>query len=144
MLDIVDRTYLGIDYGARRIGLAKSDPSGTIATVVATLEVTSVRDGVAKVKSIIDQLRPIALVIGYPLSLSGERGPQCREVDGFIERLSNVYSGPIHRVDERLSSAAAQRVIHAHGKRIGRDKKRLDRLAAVWILQQFLDGMNRQ
>ena len=82
-------------------------------------------------------------MVGYPLLLSGEKGPQCLEVDRFIKRLGRIFSGPIHKVDERLSSVEAARVVHAHGKKTGQDKKRLDRLAAALILQRFLDGLPR-
>ena len=136
-----DRTFIGIDYGRRRIGIAKSDPSGTIATALTTLEVTSLRNAVNKLQSVISEHRPTALVVGYPLRLSGEPGVECREVDELINHLKRCYNGPIHKVDERLSSVAAQRVIHEHGRKTGQDKRRLDRLAAVLILQQFLDGL---
>jgi len=134
-----DKTFVGIDYGTRRIGLAKSDPTGLIASPLTTIEITSDREAVEKLANIIHQYQPAGLVIGYPLSLSGDRGPKCREVDRFIEQLGKVYPGPIHKVDERLSSVEAARVIHAHGKKVGTEKRILDRVAAVIILQRFLD-----
>ena len=134
-----DKTYLGIDYGTRRIGLAKSDPTGLIASPLTTIEVNDRQDALDKISEIIKEREPAGVVVGYPLSLSGEKSSKCREVDRFIEQLRKTYNGSIYRVDERLSTAEAQRVIHAHGKRVGQDKKRLDRLAAAIILQQFLD-----
>jgi len=134
-----DKTFIGIDYGTRRIGLAKSDPTGLIASPLTTIEVISNREAMEKLTKIILQYQPAELVVGYPLSLSGDRGPKCREVDRFIEQLGKVYSGPIHKVDERLSSVEAARVIHAHGKKVGTEKRILDRVAAVIILQRFLD-----
>jgi putative Holliday junction resolvase len=134
-----DKVYIGIDYGGRRIGLARSDPSGTIATALTTLEVSSVKDAVAQLGRIVQKHRPAGIVVGYPLSMSGRKGPKCREVDDFIKRLQKVFSGPIHKIDERLTSAEARRVVHAHGKKVGEDKGRIDRLAAVLILQRFLD-----
>jgi putative Holliday junction resolvase len=139
MTETEDKTIIGIDYGSRRIGLAKSDPTGLIASALTTLEVSSRNEAVAKIAEVIEKYRPAAIVVGYPLSMSGEQGTKCREVDEFIELLRGVYKGPIHKVDERLSSAEAAQVIHAHGRKTGQDKKRLDRLAAVIILQRFLD-----
>jgi putative Holliday junction resolvase len=78
-------------------------------------------------------------VIGYPLLASGDRSDLCVEIDRFVEKLAGIYSGPIYKVDERYSSVEAADIIHAHGKKVGQDKKRLDRLAAVIILQRFLD-----
>ena len=139
MIQTEDKTYLGIDYGTRHIGLAKSDPTGLIASPLTTIEVNDRKDAIDKISEIIKEHELAGVVVGYPLSLSGEKSSKCREVDRFIEQLRKTYNGSIYRVDERLSTAEAQRVIHAHGKRVGQDKKRLDRLAAAIILQQFLD-----
>ena len=141
MTGAYNRTFLGIDYGARRIGLAKSDPTGTISSSLMTLEVKSPKEALEKLRSVIAEYTPDGLVIGYPLHLSGDKSPKCVEIDAFIERLKKIYEGPIHRVDERYSSVEAAGIIHAHGKKTGQDKKRLDRLAAVIILQRFLDEL---
>ncbi|HWR82968.1 MAG TPA: Holliday junction resolvase RuvX [Candidatus Deferrimicrobium sp.] len=144
MAEPTNRTCLGIDYGSRRIGVAKSDPMGMIASPLMTLEVSSNRDAIDKLFAIITEYQPDAIVIGYPISMSGEKSRKCQEVDSFIERLQTVFKGPIHKVDERLTSAEAARVVHAHGKKTGQDKKRIDRIAAVIILQQFLDSAARR
>ncbi len=134
-----DRTYIAIDYGERRIGLAKSDPMGLIATALATLEVGSIKQALEKIAAIIDAYQPNGLVVGYPLLDSGDRSDKCAEVDRFIEKLKEFYDGPIHKVDESHSTTEAADIVHAHGQKVGKDKKRLDRLAAVVILQRFLD-----
>ena len=139
MADSSDKTILSVDYGTKRIGLAKSDSLGIIATAVDTLEVKSASDALRKVRQVIERIRPAAIVIGYPLLQSGDRSDSCIAIDGFIEKLSTTFKGPIHRVDEADTSIEAVGVIRAHGKRVGRDKKRVDRLAAVIILQRFLD-----
>ncbi|RME24375.1 MAG: Holliday junction resolvase RuvX [Candidatus Zixiibacteriota bacterium] len=134
-----ERTYLGIDYGSRRIGVAKSDPTGLIASALTTLEVRSWRQAIGRLRELIAEYAPRGVVVGYPLHASGEPSAKCEEVEHFIGKLSEVYDGPVYRMDERYSSEEAQQVIHAHGKKAGRDKKRIDRLAAVIILQRFLD-----
>jgi putative Holliday junction resolvase len=131
--------YLAIDYGLRRIGLARSDPSGTIASALETIEVKSEKNALAQLKALIDEHKPVALVIGYPLNEDGSVNEACKRVDTFIEKLTSVYDGPIHKVDEFGTSEEAAEIIHAHGKRVGKKKKRVDRLAAVIILQRFLD-----
>lgn len=136
-----DKTYLAIDYGARRIGIAKSDPTGTIASPLPTLEVTSLKNAVTQIAALIEEYQPAGLVIGYPLSMSGEKSHTCKEVDELIEKLKNIYDGPIHKIDERLSSAEAERTIHSFGKKVGQNKKRVDQLAAMFILQRFLEGL---
>jgi len=134
-----NKTFIAIDYGERRIGLAKSDPMGVIASALETIEVSSVKAALERLKEIVEQYHPDGLVIGYPLLLSGDRSEKCDAVDSFIEKLSVFYTGPIHKVDEHSSSKEAEKIIHAHGKKVGQDKKRIDRLAAVIILQRFLE-----
>ncbi len=138
-----NRTYLAIDYGSRRIGLAKSDPMGIIASALMTLEVKSIADALSQLRQVIRQYTPDGLVIGYPLLASGDLSDKCLEIDRFIEKVRQFYEGPVHKVDERHSSIEAAGIIHAHGKRTGTDKKRIDRLAAVIILQRFLDEHHR-
>jgi putative Holliday junction resolvase len=134
-----NRTILAIDYGRRRVGLAKTDPLGLIPSALATLEVRSMADAVTRIATVIAEHQPAVLVVGYPLLASGDRGDMCREIDRFLDQLAPHWPGPIHRVDEYASSSDAAAVVHAHGKRIGKQKGRLDRLAAVLILQRFLD-----
>jgi len=140
-----NRTYLAIDYGKRRVGLAKSDPSGLIASALETLEVKSNRDTLDRLSGFIAEHKPTALIIGYPLNEDGSTNDACENIDRFVEKLKNVYDGPIHKVDEYGTSEEAAGIIHAHGKRVGKKKKakkRVDRLAAVIILQRFLDEQN--
>lgn len=139
MSDDTNRTFLAIDYGRRRIGLARSDPSGIIASALTTLEIKSTSQAMEKLAGLIEENAPAALVVGYPLLASGDRSKICDEVDTFVTQLEKIYAGPIHKIDEYGSSAEAAGIIHKHGKRVGKDKKRLDRLAAVIILQRFLD-----
>lgn len=136
----LNKTYLAIDYGSRRIGLAKSDPSGTIASALGTIEVKSLNEAVKKVVEAIVKYDPNAVVIGYPLLASGEKSRKCLEVDEFVDKIAESYKGEIHKVDESWSSEEAQDVVHAHGKKAGKKKERLDRIAAVIILQRFLNG----
>lgn len=139
MTDACDKTILAIDYGSRRIGLAKSDPTGLIASPIGTLEVKSKRDALGKVRRVIAETAPSAIAVGYPLLASGDKSDKCLEIDRFIDELAREYSGTIHRVDESHSSTEAHAIIHAHGKRVGKQRKRIDKLAAVIILQRFLD-----
>ncbi len=139
MTQSYDKTFLAIDYGERRVGIAKSDPTGLIASAVTTLEVKSETDALEKVRALVAEYEPNGLVVGYPLHVSGRPSDLSRQVDKFVEKLKTVFDGPIHKVDERYSSTEAADIVHAHGQRVGKDKKRLDRLAAVIILQRFLD-----
>ena len=139
MIDDRDKTYLAVDYGSRRIGIAKSDPTGLIASALTTIEVKSIRQAVEEVVRLLREYQPKGLVIGYPLLKSGDKSKKCEEVDRFIDKVIAEHPIEVFRVDESYTSIEAADVIHAHGKRTGKDKKRIDRLAAVMILQRFLD-----
>ncbi|MCX6833923.1 MAG: Holliday junction resolvase RuvX [candidate division Zixibacteria bacterium] len=134
-----DKTYLSIDYGLRRIGLAKSDPTGMIASALMTIEGKSEPEALKKLADVIAEVSPSALIVGYPLNDDGSINEACRRVDSFVEQLKSVYNGPIYRVDEFGTSEEAAEIVHAHGKKIGKKKAKIDRLAAVIILQRFLD-----
>lgn len=139
MIETPDKTILAIDYGSRRIGVAKSDSTALIASALMTIEVRSVREALAKIGDVITEYHPAEIVIGYPELASGKKSLKCLEIDRFIDKLAVIFPGTIHRIDEAFSSVEAASVIHAHGKRVGKDKKRIDRLAAVIILQRYLD-----
>jgi putative Holliday junction resolvase len=139
---MMDKTYIGIDFGERRIGLAKSDPTGLIASSLKTIQYKSINKAIDEIVGLINEHDAVGAVVGYPISLSGgDKGELCRMVDDFVEKLKRKYDGPIHLEDERFSSAEARAMIHAHGKKIGRDKGRVDRAAAAIILQSFLDNL---
>lgn len=136
-----DRVYIGIDCGERRIGLAKSDPTGLIASAYKTITVKSMDRAIDEIVDNIEEYQAVGVVVGYPVSPEGgTAGERCRMVDQFIAGLEKKYSGPIYRQDERFSSEEAEDMIHLHDKKIGRDKGRVDRVAAALILQRFLDG----
>lgn len=140
-----DKTLLAIDYGKRRVGLAKSDSLGMIASALETLDVKSNRETLERLTVVIALHQPAALVIGYPLNADGSVNEACENIDRFVEKMKAIYDGPIHKVDEYGTSEEAASIIHAHGKRVGKkkkEKKRVDRLAAVIILQRFLDEQN--
>jgi putative Holliday junction resolvase len=140
ILGVAGKVYIGIDHGERRIGLAKSDPTGLIATPYKTISFRSMDEAIRMIKNEIETVGASGVVVGYPLSLSGgDKGERCRRVDQFVARLKKQYSGPVWTVDERLSSAEVKRVIHQHGKKTGRQKGIIDRMAAAVILQRFLD-----
>jgi putative Holliday junction resolvase len=138
------RTYLGIDFGLRRIGLAKSDPTGLIASAYKTITYKSLNKALDEIVLEIEKNDIDAVVVGYPVAPNGgNEGERCRMVDDFIEQLKKKYDGEIILADERDSTNEAEKMIHAHDKKVGRDKARLDRIAAGVILQRFLDEQRR-
>jgi putative Holliday junction resolvase len=138
-------TFLGIDYGERRIGLAKSDPTGLIASAYKTITFKSINKALDEIMEDIDDFEAVGVVVGYPLAPSGgSAGERCRMVDDFLVRFRKRYAGQVYKVDERFSSAEAEEIYHQHDKKIGRNKGRIDRIAAAIILQRFLDERKAQ
>jgi putative Holliday junction resolvase len=129
---------MALDVGSKRIGVAVSDPSGTFALPVATVERTNRRNDFARLAELFDSYGVDELVVGDPLTLAGERGIAAREIDAFVEKLPEVFSGTIHRMDERLTTAQATKSLIAAD--VSRRKRRavVDRMAAALILEAFL------
>jgi putative holliday junction resolvase len=133
---------LGIDYGERRIGLAISDPTRTIASPLPTLlRRRGKRPPVAALVRILQDHEADEVVLGLPLTPEGEENDWTAEVRSVGERLRERAGVPVHYVDERMTSARAERVVRSLGlSRSERERKdRIDAAAAVLILQAHLD-----
>lgn len=133
---------LALDYGQRRIGVAVSDPTGTIASPLTTLaRKAGKRPPWPELSRIVEEQEVNELVVGLPLDLAGEEGEWAAEVRVFGNELVRRYGLPLHWVDERLSSVQAERVIRGElGLRRSQreEKERVDAAAAAIILQNFL------
>ncbi len=135
---------LGIDYGEKRIGLAFSDDLG-IATPLPAAVAPSETERLLFIRELCTRRVVDAIVVGYPYNMNGSVGFKAREVDDFIERLAKVISLPIHRMDERLTTHAAQSGMEATGRKGKRDRKirasgEIDSRAAALILQDYVDA----
>jgi putative Holliday junction resolvase len=131
-----------LDYGERRIGLALSDPTGTIASPLETL---SYRHGKRPPLQTIERIARThgveRIVLGLPLDLAGEETERCRTVREIGEQLGRRLELPVEYLDERMTSVQAQRALREIGlKRSQREQKaRVDAAAAAVILQRWLD-----
>ncbi len=135
---------LAIDVGARRIGLAISDPSGTLARPLATLDVRSMDEGVTRVVEEIQRLERdddglSTVVVGLPARLDGAPNDGTARVTAFIEALKTKSAQPIVTVDERLTSREAESRLSVRERDWRARKKKLDAAAAAIILQDYLD-----
>ena len=115
---------LALDFGSARTGVAVSDPTGTVARPVTTVERAATDAGFAKLIGVIAAEMPELVVVGMPLTLRGERGEQARETDAFVERLRAALEAPVETYDERFTSILA-----------GGDDAR----AAAHLLSSYLD-----
>jgi putative Holliday junction resolvase len=133
---------LGIDYGKRRIGLAVSDPTGTIASPLETvLRRAGKRPPLTRLSEVARQHGVERIVLGLPLDLRGEETSWCAEIREVGERLSSRLEVPVEYVDERFTSVRAERAVRSIGLRRSQreEKGRVDAAAAVLILQAWLD-----
>lgn len=135
---------LGIDYGKRRIGLALSDPSGTLARPWRVLRPESGKEALSSVTDLISALRSdeeglVAIVIGFPKSLDGALTDLTRKALSFGEQLGSRVGLPIHFEDERLSSLEADQRLAQNERDWRKRKQKLDAAAAAVILQDYLD-----
>ncbi|HEX2190497.1 MAG TPA: Holliday junction resolvase RuvX [Longimicrobiaceae bacterium] len=133
---------LALDYGRRRIGVAVSDPTRTIAAPLATLtRRAGKRPPWAEIGRLVAEQEAGELVVGLPLELGGEEGEWAAEVRAFGAELARRTGLPVHWVDERLSSVEAERAVRSMGLKRSRreDKARIDATAAALILRGFLD-----
>ena len=133
---------LAVDLGERRIGLALSDPSRTLASPLRTIEVTGdpARDRLAVVEAARDAEAQV-IVVGLPRSLSGREGPAARRARGEAAALAELAGEiEVELHDERFTTRDADRALAAAGKR-GRERRaRVDAAAAAIILQSYLDA----
>jgi putative Holliday junction resolvase len=131
---------LGLDVGSRRIGVAVSDPLGITAQGLETLQRRNKRHDLAEIEKVILEYEVHEIVIGLPLRMSGAEGTQSEKMQGFAGELRKRFRLPVHLWDERLTSAEANRLLRSTELSIEKRAKAVDRMAAVLILQSFMEG----
>jgi len=131
---------LGIDFGEKRVGLALSDPMGWTAQGLSTLEPKSMNELLDKLAEVIAEREVTELVVGLPQNMNGSLGPKAEEAKRFANRLSERFGLPVHLVDERLTTVQAEREMLRADMSRKKRRKRIDRMAAQFILQRFLDS----
>lgn len=133
---------LALDIGERRIGVAISDPTGTVARPLCTIHRASRARDFAAIRELIEQHGVEQVVVGMPLTLRGERGPQARRIARYAETLADALPVPVSTWDERYTTARAEEILQEVRRR-GRRRRQetdVDAVAAAVILQEFLDS----
>jgi putative Holliday junction resolvase len=131
---------MALDVGERRIGVAMSDPTRILASPYTTLRAQPRERAIEQIAALVRQNEVAAMVVGLPLTLSGEVGPQAHAVQTFAKELEAALSIPLHLFDERLTTVAAERMMIDLGMKPEQRKARIDEVAASIILQDFLDA----
>jgi len=131
---------LGIDLGSNTIGMAVSDTTRIIASPLETLKRGKFRDDSAKLKTLIEDRQIGGIVLGLPVSMDGTEGPRCQATRQFAENLLAVVDLPIAFWDERLSTAAVERLLVREADMTRKRRGEVvDKMAAAYILQGALD-----
>lgn len=132
--------YLGLDFGLKRIGLAKSGSLGLIAQFYKTIYVSRNQEKIfSELSTIVDTEKIEAIVIGLPYHMNGEKGEKGEKAEAFGEKLKDYVSIPIFYEDERLTTVSAERILIEGNMSRKKRKDKIDSLAATFILQKYLD-----
>lgn len=134
---------MGLDVGSKRIGVAVSDLLGITAQGLPTMIRTNKRADFEKLAEIVRQYDVHEIVVGYPLRLSGSEGSQSQKMQVFAEELRKKSGLPVHLWDERLTSTQANRILRDADLSIKKRGEAVDRMAAVLILQSWMEAHPR-
>ncbi len=133
-----DSRIMGIDYGTRKIGIAISDPLKIISYPYKTIDVKKTPDYISEIKKIITEKKIESIVVGYPITLSGNHSKQTEVTEKFINKIMSDLGIPVYKCDERLSSQEAKRYLKEQNIKTGHNKEKIDQMSASLILRQFL------
>jgi putative Holliday junction resolvase len=133
---------MGLDVGEVRIGVALSDETGLIAGGLATLQRVSWQKDLAALAEAVNQHEVNEIVVGNPINMDGTSGHRSERIEDFVRRLREVTPTTITLWDERFSSVSAEQVLIEGGMQRGKRRQVIDKLAAVIILQNYLDYQN--
>lgn len=131
---------LALDVGDKRIGIAVSDPLGMIANGLETYTRRSEEEDVDHICQMAEQYKPVRLLFGLPRNMNGTYGPQSEKVQAFAAQVGEKFAGTIEFEDERMTTIIAERVLIEADMSRKKRRKVVDKVAAVVILQGYLDA----
>lgn len=130
---------LALDLGEKRVGVAISDPTKTIAQPLKTLPFSKVKNLILDLIQLMDTYEIERIVVGFPLTLKGTYSAKTNEIKQIFDELSSALPTPMELFDERLTTAFAHETLRQLDKKPSRERDRIDQLAAMRILQIYLD-----
>lgn len=134
---------LGLDIGDRTVGVAISDPLGYTAQGITTIRRKNIETDINKLLDICNEYNVDTIVAGLPKNMNGTIGPQSEKVLGFCDLIKEKISAPIIMWDERLTTVAAERIMLEGDLSRAKRKKIVDKIAATYILQGYLDSLSK-
>ncbi len=136
------KRILGLDFGKKRVGVAISDPLHITAQPLSTIVYKNEMDLWMNLDNVLQSYKVSHIVLGKTLNMDGSRSEFLQEVESFGKQLKKRFSVQIDFWDERLSSRVAENTLKFIGKSPSRHKSTVDKIAAVWILQGYMDRLN--
>lgn len=138
---------LGLDYGSRTVGVAISDMMGWTAQSLETItrkEENKLRKTLARIEALVKEYEVEKIVLGYPKHMNNDEGDRCEKTESFKEMLERRTGLPVILQDERMSTASAERILMEGGVRRENRKEFVDKMAAAFILQTYLDRLSHE
>ncbi len=135
---------LALDVGERRIGVAMSDPAGLLAAPLTTLKAEPRARALSQIVALVAEHAVDVVVVGLPLTMSGEVGPQAQVIQTFANNLEAALGRTVELFDERLTSVVAEQMLRDLGVKPEKRKARIDEVAASIILQDYLDHIRQR
>jgi len=132
---------LALDHGSKRIGVAVSDPTKTIAQPLEYILTEPFAALLERLKKLLAEQEVDLILIGLPRNMDGSYGPAAEKVQTFVAALKSAVTVPIRLWDERLTSSQANKVLIQGGVRRNERKEKVDKMAAAILLQSYLDGL---
>jgi putative Holliday junction resolvase len=130
---------LAVDPGAKRVGIAVSDPTGTIAQALTTIEAAPAESLARRLADIASEQGAGRVVVGMPRRMDGSYGPEAKAARNLADGIRKASGLPVELVDERLTTVAAERSLIEGGMRRAKRRQSVDRVAATILLQSHLD-----
>jgi putative Holliday junction resolvase len=138
------KRILGIDPGTKTLGIAVSDSNLMVASPISTIKRKKIKSDIEELFNICKKYNISGIVMGWPLNMDGSIGPRCDSVRDFIKSLLNIKDLPILLQDERMSTMAIEKPMILADLSRKKRSSRTDQLAACWILQSALDGLQKK
>lgn len=138
------KRVMGLDVGDKTIGVAVSDPLGFTSQGITTIRRKGIKTDLAELKEIIEEYNVEKVVIGLPKNMNNTLGPQGEKVVKFSEKFKKEFNIEIIFQDERLSTVSAERMLISSDVRREKRKKVIDKVAATFILQTYLDTKKKR
>jgi putative Holliday junction resolvase len=140
----VTARILAIDFGTKRMGLAVSDGLGMTAQGLPTLQRTRIADDLERLRLLVEEYSVERVLVGNPIGHSGGETSMSQQVAEFVEKLRRRLPCPVELRDERLTSVEANRTLREMGLTLGKRRRAVDRVAAVLLLQGYLDYLENE